>query len=342
MNEELREELRTRINIDTIEGLCESINEIAPYVSCLGMDSPISASTLKYFTQVSARRDAYRQFHIPKKSGGVRTITAPDGQLKDIMFTLAFILSELYTPSPEAMAFVPQRSIVDNAQQHLCKNYVLNLDLCDFFTSITSYMVERGLCELGVSPVVAHCISTICTYPEFKENRVQNVVPQGAPTSPVISNICARRLDRRLSGLARRFHLSYTRYADDITFSSNHNVYHQDGAFMAELFRIITDCRFAVNEKKTRLQKRGARQEVTGLTVSEKSNVSRKYIKNLRALIHQISLVESPEVHDINVARGKLNFLRMVKGETDSTYMRLIIKLNKAVAGKHFADTIKA
>ena len=111
---------------------------------------------------------------------------------------------------------------------------------------------------------------------------------------------------------------------------------------MAELFRIITDCRFAVNEKKTRLQKRGARQEVTGLTVSEKSNVSRKYIKNLRALIHQISLVESPEVHDINVARGKLNFLRMVKGETDSTYMRLIIKLNNAVAGKHFADTIKA
>ena len=111
---------------------------------------------------------------------------------------------------------------------------------------------------------------------------------------------------------------------------------------MAELFRIITDCRFAVNEKKTRLQKRGARQEVTGLTVSEKSNVSRKYIKNLRALIHQISLVESPEVHDINVARGKLNFLRMVKGETDSTYMRLIIKLNKAVSGKHFADSIKA
>ena len=342
MNAELREELRSHINVDTIEGLCKSINEIGPYVSFLGMDSPISVSTLKYFTQVSARRDAYRQFHIPKKSGGVRTITAPDGQLKDIMFTLAFILSELYIPSPEAMAFVPQRSIVDNAQQHLCKNYVLNLDLCDFFTSITSYMVERGLCDLGISPVVAQCLSTICTYPDFVDNDVQNVVPQGAPTSPVISNICARRLDRRLSGLAKRFHLSYTRYADDITFSSNHNVYHQDGAFMTELYRIITDFHFAVNEKKTRLQKRGARQEVTGLTVSEKPNVSRKYVKNLRALIHKISLVGSPEMHDINVARGKLNFLRMVKGETDSTYIRLIIKLNKAIAGKHFADSIKA
>ena len=111
---------------------------------------------------------------------------------------------------------------------------------------------------------------------------------------------------------------------------------------MAELYRIITDCHFTINEKKTRIQKRGARQEVTGLSVSEKPNVSRKYVKNLRALIHKISLVGSPEMHDINVARGKLNFLRMVKGETDSTYIRLIIKLNKAVAGKHFADSIKA
>lgn len=339
MTQELYDELRSNINIDTIENLCASINEIGPYVSSIGMDSPLSVSTLKYYTQIKARQASYRQFHIPKKSGGVRTITAPDGQLKDIMRTFAFILSALYTPTPEAMAFVAQRSVLVNARNHLRKNYVLNLDLSDFFTSITSPMVERGLRKLGVQPIVAQFMSTICTYPIVVDNKVRNVMPQGAPTSPVISNICAMTLDSRLSGLARRFHLSYTRYADDITFSSNHNVYHEDGEFMTELYRIIAECHFTVNPKKTRLQKRGIRQEVTGLTVSEKPNVSRRYIKNLRALIHHISLTESPEMHDINIARGKLNFLRMVKGWDDSTYIRLVVKLNKAVKGKHFSNT---
>ena len=109
---------------------------------------------------------------------------------------------------------------------------------------------------------------------------------------------------------------------------------------MRELYRIISDCHFTVNTKKTRLQKRGSRQEVTGLTVCKKPNVGRKYIKNLRALIHHISMNEAPEMHDINVARGKLNFLRMVKGQEDSTYTHLVIKLNMAVSGKHFVNTI--
>ena len=336
MQQELREDLRGYINVESLDGLCLAINEIGPYVSCIAMDNPLSLSTLKHYTEVRARRSAYRQFHIPKKSGGVRTITAPDGELKDIMYTLAFILSELYIPTPEAMAFIPHRSIVDNACQHLGQNYVLNLDLSDFFTSITAQMVERSLQRLDIAPVVAQCIASICTYPNIVDHRVQNVVPQGAPTSPVISNICAMTLDARLAGLARRFHLTYTRYADDLTFSSNHNVYHEDGEFMKELYRIISDCHFTINKKKTRLLKRGIRQEVTGLTVTDKPNVSRKYIKNVRALIHRISMTASPEQHDINVARDKLNFLRMVKGETDSTYLRLLMKLNQAVKGKHF------
>jgi retron-type reverse transcriptase len=235
------------------------------------------------------------------------------------------------------MAFIPGKSIVENANQHLGQNYVLNLDLSDFFTSITANMVEHNLVKLGIAPLVARDIATICTYPVVNDHRVLNVVPQGAPTSPVISNICAMTLDNRLSGLARRFHLTYTRYADDITFSSNHNVYQKDGAFMAELNRIIAECQFTINPKKTRLQKRGSRQEVTGLTVGQKTNVSRKYIKNLRVLIHRIKYQESPTMHDINVVRGKLNFLRMVKGADNPTYIRYIKKLNMAVKGKHFA-----
>ena len=337
MTEELRDYLRCHIATGSMEDLCSSINEIGPYVSGLAISNPMSVIRLHYYTFVGVRRDSYRQFHIPKKSGGVRTITAPDGELKDVMLTLAFILSELYIPTPEAMAFVSGRSIVENACQHIGQNYVLNLDLSDFFTSITANMVEQNLVKLGIAPLVARDIASICTYPVVNDHHVVNVVPQGAPTSPVISNICAMTLDNRLSGLARRFHLTYTRYADDITFSSNHNVYQKDGEFMAELNRIIAECRFTINPKKTRLQKRGSRQEVTGLTVVQKTNVSRKYMKNLRVLIHRIKYQESPTMHDINVVRGKLNFLRMVKGADNPTYIAYIKKLNMAVKGKHFA-----
>lgn len=106
MTEELQEYLRSDICIDTLEDLCESISKIGPYVSGLSMDSPISANQFRYYLSVAARRGAYRQFHIPKKSGGVRVITAPDGELKEILRTMAFIITQLYAPTHEAMAFV--------------------------------------------------------------------------------------------------------------------------------------------------------------------------------------------------------------------------------------------
>ncbi len=337
MTDDLRIELRNSIDTDTLESLCNTINNVGPYVSRLSVENQLSVLRLRYYTDVKVRRDSYRQFHIPKKSGGKRTITAPYGELKEIMYVLAFILDELYVPTSEAMSFIRGRSIVDNAICHIGHNYVLNIDLSDFFTSITADMVERGIVKLGFAPLVARNVATLCTYPSFKNHSVVNIVPQGAPTSPVISNICAMTLDNRLAGLARRFHLNYSRYADDITFSSNHNVYQQNGDFMLELQRIISECHFKINPRKTRLLKKGEKQEVTGLTVCEKTNVSRKYVKNLRALIHNIKLKEIPTKHEINVARGKLNYLRMVKGAEDSTYISNLKRLNIAVKGKHFA-----
>ena len=336
MKDEIRKDLREFIATGSMAELCDSINMIGPYVSGLSVDETLSVNQLTFYTQVNVRRASYRQFHIPKKSGGVRTITAPDGQLKEILRTLAYIFSELYIPTNEAMAFIPGRSIVDNAMQHTGHNYVLNIDLSDFFTSITANMVQHGLEKIGIPSLVAQDLASICTYPIIEDHHIHNVVPQGSPASPILSNICAMPLDRRLEGLAKRFHLTYTRYADDITFSSQHNVYQADGQFMKELVKIIEECHFSINPKKTRLLKPGERQEVTGLTVSEKPNVSRKYIKNLRAMIHHISHQEQPTNHEVNVARGKLNFLRMVKGKEDSTYIALIKKLNRAVKGKNF------
>ena len=334
MQNDLHDYLASQIGVDSIAELCHSLNEIGPYVSDLSFANPLTVRKLLSYVTVQARHDAYRQFHIPKKSGGVRVITAPDGELKDILTTLAFIFSELYVPAYNAMAFIRGRSVADNARAHVGHHYVLNLDLKDFFTTITAMDVERGLNRIGISPLVSRDLASICTYPVYENQRIQNVLPQGSPASPVLSNICAITLDKRLDGLARRFHLTYTRYADDMTFSSDHNVYHDGGDFMCELNRIIRESGFIVNPSKTRLQKRGSRQEVTGLNIGESVNVSRHYVKTLRVMIHHIAINDQPTKHDVNVAKGKLNYLRMVKGKHDSTYITLLVKLKQAVSGK--------
>ena len=171
----------------------------------------------------------------------------------------------------------------------------------------------------------------------------QNVLPQGAPTSPVITNIVCYKLDRRLSGLAKRFGLKYSRYADDITFSSMHNVYQPESAFLNELHRIIADQKFHIKESKTRLQKDGYRKEVTGLLVNEKVNVQRRYIKQLRMWLYYWETYGYERAYGFflqqyladkgnrvkgkpdmaNVIAGKLDYLKMVKGADNELYVKL-------------------
>lgn len=181
------------------------------------------------------------------------------------------------------------------------------------------------------------------------------VLPQGAPTSPIITNMICDKLDHRLGGLAHRFGLNYTRYADDITFSSMHNVFHENSDFRKELLRIIGDQGFVLNEKKTRLQKRGSRQEVTGIIISDKLNVSQKYVRDIRNILymwekygHTVAYAKffprykeekghikkgNPDL--VNVIDGKLMYLKMVKGEDDSVYQRLYAKFQSLVALMH-------
>ena len=335
MDNKLYIQLKDEIDISSIDALCHSISAVGPYVSTLAVQNEFLSQRLTFYKLASNRRRSYRQFKIHKKSGGFRIIRAPKKELKQILTCLNFILSSVYTPPKEVMGFVCGKSVRDNALCHLNKNYVLNLDLQDFFPSISARMVEQSLTRINVEPFVARLIAEVCTIPEDKKASNRCYLPQGAPTSPVLSNIFCKMLDQRLVGLAKRFHVDYTRYADDMTFSSNHNVYQLDGEFMQELRRIIEENNLSLNPTKTRLLKRGTRQEVTGLTVGEKVNVSRTYVKNLRALIHSIALSPTIDNHKLNVAYGKLNYLRMIKGKSDSTYRTLCIKLNLALRGKH-------
>ena len=318
---------------------------------------PFTQKHMSYYCNPKNAFHRYRHFKIKKKTGGFRQITVPRNRsFMMILGCLNEILKSVYTPSDYAMGFTEGRSVVDNAAKHKGMNYVLNLDLKDFFPSIEQPRVWK---RLQLKPFnfpipVANAIAGLCCMKELRktesgEKKEYYVLPQGAPTSPIITNMICDKLDHRLAGLAKRFGLNYSRYADDITFSSMHNVYQKNGEFFPELYRIIADQGFTVNDKKTRLQKLGARQEVTGIIVSKKLNVTQKYVRDIRNLLYiwdrygysvayskffpkykaEKGHVKKGNPDLVNVLDGKLLYMKMVKGEEDSVYKALRAKFNK-------------
>lgn len=296
----------------------------------------------------SNNKKRYRTFTIPKKSGGERTIMAPYGILKSIQHYLNLILQAYYQAPDAVTGFVPSKSVIDNAERHIGGNYVFNADLKDFFPSIKK---ARIWATLQTHPYcfnskIANAIAGICCVE--MEDSESFVLPQGSPCSPILTNIVCSNLDRKLSGLAKRFGVTYSRYADDITFSSSHNVYRDHGVFLKEFRRIIKSEGFKLNPRKTRLQKKGQRQEVTGLVVSDRVNVKREYVREIETLLYiwerygRIEAFKSLLKHytpkqNLNsrtpslesVILGKLNYLRMIKGEENSVWRKLQRRYNK-------------
>ena len=299
---------------------------------------------LNYHAYSKNNPHRYVQFQIPKKKQGkFRTITAPCRGLKYIQRCLNAMLLDKFTPHPSAKGFVPGKSIVDNAKVHLGQNYIYNIDLKDFFPSIKA---ARIFARLQLHPFsfdreTSSLITDLCCH--------EGVLPQGAPTSPTITNIICERLDWRLSKLAQRYNMRYSRYADDITFSSMGNLFHEDGDFVKELHRFIEMEGFTINTEKTRLNSKYQRQEVTGLIINEKPNVTQKYVKQIRTMLNnweksgyeyaQSKFLEhyhptkktKGEPHIENIISGKLDYLKMVKGEKDSTYLKLKNRFEKLV-----------
>jgi hypothetical protein len=303
---------------------------------------------LTYYANPALCKKRYQTFTINKKSGGVRTIHAPVKGLKSILRSFNFVLQCIAEPHAAATGFVTGKSIVDNARKHVGQHYVYNIDLKNFFHSFDRNRVKLALMYEpfnlnGDKEPLAFLLASLCTHPFEVDGKIKTVLPQGSPTSPTLTNILCRNLDRRLNGLANRFGITYTRYADDITFSSPHNIY-ADETFIQELKRIIEeDQKLVINPKKTRLQKSGYRKEATGLIINDKVNVSRRYVKQIRMWLHywekygyfkaaQIfkrdyttdkGHVKNTNVQMANVLKGKLLFLKMVKGDEDGTYIGL-------------------
>lgn len=339
---------------------------------------PFTMAQLLHFANPKKNYINYLHKTIPKKNGGMREISSPAWMLKMFQAAAGRMLQDYYEAPSAVTGFVPGRSVVDNASRHIRRNYVYNADLKDFFPSITRKRVKSALMRppFSFGAEAAHLLSGICCahadlarkgreiHWEIQRYRwdgierktvdylteVPATLPQGAPSSPVLSNAVCLRLDKRLAGLARRFQATYSRYADDITFSSNHNVFQEGYSFLKEFRKIIADEGFTLNEAKLRLQEKGQRQEVTGLVVNRKVNVCRKYIRDIGSLLyiwerygvdaayarflkHSIEWrkVDDGVSHDtvifrphmVETLQGRLAYLRMVRGNDDPVWSRL-------------------
>ena len=283
----------------------------------------------------------YRRYEIPKKTGGVRRISAPKPRLASAQQKVFHDILERLTVEPEAHGFVKARSIVTNALPHVGKRVVANLDLKDFFPTVTFRRVKGLFAKLGYSESVATVLSLLLTEPPRQEvfadgRRLwvalgQRVLPQGACTSPVITNLLCRGLDRRLHGLARSHGYTYTRYADDLTFSGDDK--DRIGTLLAQVRRILDAEGFAVNEAKTRVMGRGRRQEVTGVVVNQKATVARDEVRKLRALLHQAArdglASQNRDGHpDFRAhVHGRIAFVRMVDRDKGDKLMAQLDRL---------------
>lgn len=225
------------------------------------------------------RGDLYHTFSIPKKTGGIRYIEAPCKRLKDIQRWIKDEIVDKFVISEYATGFRKKMSIVDNAKKHVGKELVINMDIQDFFPNIIYSQILLMFIYIGYRKDVAHLLTKLCT-------NNKNVLPQGSPASPAISNHILLKLDKRLGRLASSIGADYSRYADDITFSGNKSI----NTIVPLVIKIVSEEGFQINKNKTRLQYRNQRQEVTGLIVNDKIAVNSVLESEIKNAVYFIKL----------------------------------------------------
>jgi hypothetical protein len=301
-------------------GLPEWRNE-ADVAAALELD----LKALRHLSTHSARERVlhYVTFAIPKRRGGERLIMAPKRRLKAVQRALNTLLVNKLPVSGYAHGFRPKRSVRSNAQPHVGKRVVLRLDLREFFPSIHFGRVRGLLVSLGYGYPVATALATLMTEAPRQPVRVgeetfyppagSRACPQGAPTSPGLSNAVAMKLDHRLAGLARKRGFEFTRYADDLTFSGDDIA--AAHALRLAAGRVIREEGFEVNAEKTLVMRASGRQQVTGVTVNRTLGLSRRERRTLRAALHREAQQRAAGNADASLLtrlRGKLAYLFML------------------------------
>ena len=303
---------------------------------------------LNYYIHGHEMASHYAIFNITKKSGGERKIAAPNEKLKRIQKNLSEILAIIYEPKHCVHSFAHGKNIATNARPHLRAKHILRLDLKDFFPSIHFGRV-RGLFEaqpFDFPRAVSTFLARICC--------LEGALPQGAPTSPIISNMICLRMDAQLTKLARDYQCKYTRYADDITFSTKKDRLPKEILKLSSklqlsknLIKIIKDNFFEINFQKVRLSSNKDSKFIAGVKVNTKLNVARSKSREIRAMLHAFrkfgpdkALEEhllqysrqslARQTNFYNIVQGKIAHLGMIRGNLDPLVLKLKMELEHA------------
>jgi RNA-directed DNA polymerase len=309
----------------------------------------LSPEKLTFWAWRFPGHQSYRYFEIARRGGGVRGIQAPIAPLKKIQRHIATALGAAYRAPAHVHGFTRHRSPKTNALVHVGQRFVFAIDLADFFPAVTDRRV-KGLFRawpFEYPEEVAVLLVRLCCF--------GGVLPQGAPTSPIISNYICRGMDRKLAALARANGCFYSRYADDLVFSTDRRTFPPALAYLSDgravpgmpLRALVDDAGFSINGDKTRMQTCFARQRVTGLIVNKKVNVPRSYIRGLRVVLHiwrrhgaeDAARSLRRAAPDPNwppgkpypglqqVVRGRVMYVAHIKGRDDPVFITLARKL---------------
>lgn len=295
------------------------------------------------------KKKNYKNFQIKKSNGENREISAPQDGISILQEKFKVILDYFYRPKRSAHGFISGKSIKTNAEKHTKKTYVVNLDIEDYFGTITFARVY-GLLKskpFNFAHPAATVLAQLCT----KDGKL----PQGSCTSPVLANLISTSMDKQLTQLAKRKNITYTRYADDLTFSfrqkSMPEIFSKSEGANIEIGdtvrKIIESNGFKINEEKFRVQERHQKQVVTGLTVNEKVNIDRKYIRVTRSMIDKwckdktqasITFCANKRIQTttnqkaISIFRnhiyGRLSFIKMIRGGDFPVYLKLMTRMS--------------
>jgi RNA-directed DNA polymerase len=310
-------------------------------------------SLLKYLDMTQAELDViakfrgrmYRSFLTPKKSGGNRQISAPNERLMYLQRSLLPALETMYRPRIVVNGFCKNRSAITNAKAHRGRRHVVNIDLKDFFPSISEVRVKNLLIAVGVHRDVANTICILCCW--------KYGLPQGAPTSPILSNMICLKLDLQLSKFCKANRIRFTRYADDLSFSTFgspaalfEKMPLEAGKFALDFLAssietTITKNGFEINEEKLRYFNERSRREVTGIIINQKLNVRRSFVRNIRSALYEaeskgydvalkkFQLMTKSDRSLKEVLRGRIAWIGQVKGINDGVYRNYAARFNK-------------
>lgn len=292
---------------------------------------------------------AYQTALIPKRRGGQRSLMVPDARLKHLQRKLLMLLDPLHRPRPAVHGFVSGKSPITNADAHQGRPFLLNLDIENYFGVISRRRVRGMLRAIGLTSPVADAVCDLTV--------VANQLPQGAPTSPLLANLVTYRLDKDLTAFAKGHRIRYTRYADDVTFSSWAR---PDFLFVGgepdpgtlpvdrldpTLLAIFASNGFALNADKVRWAGSKTRKEVTGLVVNKFTNLRRTFVRNVRSSLYRMEqLGIGPAQAEFSarygstasleaVVRGRLSWIAQVRTRSFAPYRSLAARFNRLYPG---------